>query len=191
MLAAQQLLESIRNASRIGAMNIVVHLGRVFDPRGELRKLEFELQSRFRAGLVASDAYSDALDQAIGHMKNYEPARSSRPFALSGQSETSLSTAASAWESRPLPSRRSSDCRGMKRLLDRADSEFGRGRVRAWLDTGHVGARAALGMISIEEWHAAVGETLARGRISTTRAAFEIIYFQAWANWTFPECCRP
>ncbi len=160
--AGRALCATVETAARLGARAVVVHAGPVGHAgstaaghRAHLRKLAFEVDSRYRAGQAASAAYGAALARLDAALAAAEPAAVdaiveavapavARAGALGIR--IGLETGYHPTDA-PGPA-------GMRAVLD-AVAEPGLG---AWLDTGHVGAQVNLGRVAFDDWFAAVGD---------------------------------
>jgi sugar phosphate isomerase/epimerase len=150
-LAFAELKTSLRTAERLGSSNVVLHLGEA-DPSGRLRRLEFELASRFQARQTGSAPYYAALAELrdrseLAHREAAGRAVEVLAPALELASGLGLrlavETPAHAAE---LPSPAT-----LAELLRQLDGLW------AWLDTGHVARQAALGVAEPADWTAAAG----------------------------------
>lgn len=153
--AAEGLVRSIDIAARLGARFVVLHLGPAPDPGGEIGRLGFELVARVLAG--------------GGNGERAERARERLRERLDAVSLAALERAGDALEVGMERARRLGirlgvetgyhphdlpDPTGLRTLLEQTDPVT----VGAWLDTGHVGARAAMGMADVEAWMTAAGD---------------------------------
>jgi sugar phosphate isomerase/epimerase len=153
--AVAQLRRTLATARRLRAPAVVVHLGRIEsggDGRGE--RLRFELLSRYAAGMRTTDRYRTVLGELAALREEAEPACLDRAAdglaavlhdARDSGVEIGLETGFDVLDL-PTPE-------GMRRLM----RDFGGNGLRAWLDTGHVGAIDNLGLASFAEWSAATG----------------------------------
>ena len=153
--AARGLERSLETAARVGAKVVVLHLGRASDAEGEIRRLCFELTARFHSGGIASPQARAARERLQQLMDEVEPASVDRALeALTQPLAVALRIGVSVGietgyhpDELPTPE-------GMRAILGATDPDV----LGAWLDTGHVGARAALGVASGRSWWTVVGE---------------------------------
>jgi sugar phosphate isomerase/epimerase len=153
--AADLVLQSLRTAEALGAGALVVHLGHLDGAEGEtVRRLAFELRSRYQAGERRTARYEAVRTALVGLLEEWEPARieiaedvlapllaeASRVGVRMG-----IETMADAVDL-PRPA-------GFGRLL----RSLGGAGLRGWLDTGHVGAQENLGLLTLADWNEAVG----------------------------------
>lgn len=152
--AVAALRASVRTAARLGAPVVVLHLGRVPDDHAEaVRRLAFEVTNRFRAGQRRAERYETARAALAALVAEREPAALERGAAslravVAEAGELGVGLAVETGyhpDELPTPA-------GLAALLDDLDDA---GIVGAWLDTGHVGARAALGFATPDDWRAA------------------------------------
>jgi sugar phosphate isomerase/epimerase len=152
--AAAALVASVETAARVGAGAVVVHLGRLPDPDGQLARWRFELVSRHRAGQAGRARYQAVRDALAGAVAAAEPACLERllpVLAAPAERAAALGVALgieTGYDPDELPTPA-----GAARLL----AAFPAAVLGAWLDTGHVAARSALGLGSFEAWFEAVG----------------------------------
>ncbi len=157
--AQQAWIHSLETAARLGAEVVVAHLGRIEDDEhGSCRRLRFEVEARWRGGLVDGRRFDRARrslrawlaereDRALERALDALPPILDRARALglrlgleSGYHADELPTAA-----------------GMRRLLaGLTDRGYDQDVVGAWLDVGHVGARQRIGPDGLPDWLAAV-----------------------------------
>jgi len=152
--AADDLRCSIDTAAALGARAVVVHLGYVEDDDDRtLGRLRFELSSRHAAGLRGLPAYEDARRRLVDLVVAAEPAHLERalvslPSVLAYAADRDIALGLeTGYHAHDLPTPA-----GFRILLDTL-SEQGCG---AWLDTGHVGTRTNLGVVSDGDWYEAV-----------------------------------
>lgn len=152
--AAAALGATIERAGRLGAEAVVLHLGQLEDADDTCRRLRFELEARHRAAQRDGRPYALALERLKGILSRKEPEHLDRAIAvlppLLDQAarlgvRIGLETGYHAHE---LPT-----ATGMRRLLDQLSAP---GSIGAWLDTGHVAAREAIGIDRLDDWMAAV-----------------------------------
>jgi len=152
--AAELLGRTIETAARLGAPAVVLHLGRVEDTPDEMiRRLRFELESRYRAGQRAGGRYAAVLDRLKACLVERAPphlqhALEALPPVLEMARRHGVRVGLeTGYYADDLPGPL-----GMAELLDALGSEG----LGAWLDTGHVGAQVNLGLERIEDWFGAV-----------------------------------
>ncbi|MCC7019763.1 MAG: TIM barrel protein [Ardenticatenales bacterium] len=158
---ADALLRTIDTAQRLCATAICAHLGSAHDER--VRKLWFELHSRYQAGQKGSPRYVEALGELRDRLAVVEPAAVERAVDVLASVVGDLrgagvalgiETGYHAWE---LPT-----AGGMRLLLEGLEAaETGAvvgeaAVVGAWLDTGHVGVQVHVGTAMFDEWFEAV-----------------------------------
>lgn len=155
--AAAALRASLETAARLGARSVVLHLGRAEDDEAEsIRRLGFELRNRFLAGQRDGARYAAALGALRARLAEAEARQLPRaletlPPLLERAAELGLRVGIETGhhpDELPTPG-------GLRRLLDGLTQPA----LGAWLDTGHVGAQAALGTADLADWRGA-----ARGR---------------------------
>lgn len=150
--AIAALRASVATAARLGAPVVVLHLGRVADDADETRRrLAFELANRFQAGQRHDERYEAARARLATWVAEREPALVERGAASLGEVATEAADRGvllgieTGYHPDELPTPA-----GLAALLDAAGEAVG-----AWLDTGHVGARDALGFATPGAWRAA------------------------------------
>jgi|GEM_PF-3264803 len=158
---ADALRRTIDTAQRLGATAVCAHLGSAHDEG--VRKLWFELHSRYQAGQSGSERYVAALGELRDRLAAVEPAAIERAVGvlagvvgdLRGAGVAlGIETGYHAWE---LPT-----AGGMRRLLEGVEAAStgavvgDAAVVGAWLDTGHVGVQAHVGTATFEGWFGAV-----------------------------------
>jgi sugar phosphate isomerase/epimerase len=158
--AAKRLEDSIETATRLGATSVVLHLGRLAGEAAEdCRRLEFELDARLRAGQELTSEFTRAAAELRALLARLEPERLDLalqallgPLLLARDRgiRVGIETGYSAAE---LPT-----AKGMAWMLDRLDDRGLGIACGAWLDTGHVAARAAIGLDGFGDYFEAVGE---------------------------------
>jgi sugar phosphate isomerase/epimerase len=157
LAAMAGIRRSMQTAVKYGAAAIVLHLGSIEDDRaGRLRRLKFELESRFRAGQKGTEQYETILEQSksliaqaeVRHLEAaMEPLREIAAEAADLGLTIGLET---GYHLHELPR-----AEGMQQVLDALPS----GTVGAWLDTGHVGVQVNLGLVDdFSTWFDAVGD---------------------------------
>ncbi|MBK6768417.1 MAG: TIM barrel protein [Ardenticatenales bacterium] len=169
------LRRTIDTAQRLGASAICAHLGSAHDEA--VRKLWFELHSRYQAGQKGSPRYVEALGALRDRLAVVQPAAIERAVAVLTRVVGDLRGAGVAlgietgyhgWElptaggmgvlladidaAMPGAVVGGADCDGA-RLTGTADTVP---VVGAWLDTGHVGVQANVGTATFNEWFDAV-----------------------------------
>jgi len=158
--AAEELLgRTIDVAARLKAEAVVLHLGAIDATSSvDLGRATFELRSRYAAGQSSAPEYADVAQRLLRALSDIEPRLLDR---AEGPLRRSIARAAdrgvvlaleTGYDPLELPS-----AEGMRRLLDGL-AELG---LAAWLDTGHVGALANLGLTSFDAWWEAIGGRLA------------------------------
>ncbi len=155
--ACAAVRRSFNTARRLGAGSVVLHLGALEDDNAEsLRRLEFELEARYRAGLRETAAYKQTLEHLCQLLAEREPQHLEAALeALHGLTREAAESGLrigleTGCHPRELPS-----TAGMHRLL----RELSQPNVGAWLDTGHVGAQANLGTAGgFAEWFGTIGD---------------------------------
>ncbi|MEO8083819.1 MAG: hypothetical protein ABI780_08360 [Ardenticatenales bacterium] len=160
------LRRTIGTAKRLGAAAVCAHLGTAHDEA--VRKLWFELHSRYQAGQTDRPRYAEALGELRARLDQVEPAAIARAVEVlsdvvgdlrSAGVALGIETGYHAWE---LPT-----ARGMTALLDGVEATVPGAVVGpdaligAWLDTGHVGAQVNVGTASFEGWFEAVAAVAA------------------------------
>lgn len=155
--AVAALRTTIATAERVGAPVVVLHLGRAADDADETaRRLRFEVTNRFLAGQAGSERSALARDRLAAWVAAREPEHLEHGIAslrevLPDAAERGIALAVeTGYHPDELPTPE-----GLRALLDALGAEHG--TAGAWLDTGHVGARAALGFAAPEDWRAAAG----------------------------------
>ncbi len=158
---ADALRRTIDTAQRLGATAVCAHLGTAHDET--VRKLWFELHSRYQAGQSTDPRYVEVRAALAARLAAVEPASIARAVeVLAGVADElrsagvalGVETGYHAWE---LPT-----ADGMRRLLEGVDAAvpgaaLGDGAfIGAWLDTGHVGVQQNVGVATFEGWFAAV-----------------------------------
>jgi sugar phosphate isomerase/epimerase len=153
LAAVEALRASMTTAARLGARAVVVHLGKIEDDA--LSAAQFELRARYEAGLTTGNRYEAARRRvadcrAAGSTRHLDAARRSLDQALemAARLDVRLGLETLSWPD-GLP-----DVDEMELLLN----AYGGSPLGAWLDTGHVGALANLGVATFERWWQAVGQ---------------------------------
>ncbi len=153
--AVKALVRSIETAARVGARHVVLHLGSLPDPDGEIHRLRFELTARFHAGGIAGVFAAHTRERLRARLSiDMPPALERACEALLKPIELARSLGVrigieTGYHPHELP-----EPAGLKVLLSQTDADV----VGAWLDTGHIAARAAIGVTDMGEWWAAVGD---------------------------------
>jgi sugar phosphate isomerase/epimerase len=154
--AADAVLASLATAERFGAATVVLHLGRAIGSEADrARRLAFEVASRYRAGQSGSPRYGAAVAALAALLEELdeahaEPAADALVPLLARARSMGIGLALeTGYHPDELPR-----AAGMRRLL----RDLGGDGLAAWLDTGHVGAQANLGLTGFDEWLEAVGD---------------------------------
>jgi sugar phosphate isomerase/epimerase len=145
---------SMDTAVRYGARAVVVHLGTADGDEGvATERLAFEAMSRFRAGQQGTVRYQRVLSDLKDARRRLDTAQVPRALGcllrLAEDADRRGLTLAIETGFRPhdLPGPD-----GMRYVLEALATP----RVQAWLDTGHVGAQANLGLEAFEVWRRVV-----------------------------------
>lgn len=154
--ASAALVASVRTASRLSASTVVLHLGHVEDtPDRAIHRLRFELESRYRAGQAGSERFRQAAAEirdrvAAAEAEHLERAMDSLTPAVKAAAGQGIQLAVeTGYHPHELPTPT-----GLQEFL----AAFPATLVGAWLDTGHVAARARLSATDWLAWFAAVDE---------------------------------
>lgn len=149
------LRRTIDTAERLGATAVCAHLGTAHDE--QVRKLWFELHSRYQAGQSGTARYARALAELHDRLAQVEPAAIARAVDVLAEVvddgraagvAIGVETGYHAWE---LPT-----AAGMAALLAGVDAARPgaaagpRAVIGAWLDSGHVGAQVNVGTATFE-----------------------------------------
>lgn len=161
--AADAVLATLATAERFGAATVVLHLGRAIGPgAGRARRLAFEVASRYRAGQKGSARYESAVAELSALLGELDLALAATaadalvPLLARARSMGIRLALETGYHPDELPRPA-----GMRRLLQ----DLGREGLAAWLDTGHVGAQANLGLTGFDEWFHAVGDRFAGAHV--------------------------
>lgn len=156
--AARSIERSSETAARVGAPIVVLHLGSVPDPDGRIAALRFELTARFHAGQVDGRFAEAARARLLDHLDHAMPAACRRAVdCLEAPMERARALGVRLAVETGYHPNEVPDPDTLRELLTWTDPDV----LGAWLDTGHVAARAALeGTDERRWWTAASGRWL-------------------------------